>query len=307
MVAPLSTAVVLCTHDGERHVHALLDSVAAQTQPVDEIHIFDWASRDGTLAAIDRWRRDSQARSRLVAVHAMTTAPGPARSFLHALAAVADTSSAELLFIADQDDLWSPEKVAVATAEYQSSPFDLAHSDVQVFHESRGETVGSFYGGSSPFACAEHRPDYSVLITNPAIGMTMCVRRAWMSTVRPAFDLYWVMHDWALMILCWMQGGRLRYIPLPLVVYRQHDRNALGAAGTKPAWRKLKSLPAHVANVRQQLRSAQAAADLLHSPQRARTQVHRMQTRLAQARTAAASGALALRYRLMLSLSLLLL
>jgi glycosyltransferase involved in cell wall biosynthesis len=49
------TAVVICTHNGERFVREQLESIDEQSLPVGEIHIFDWNSSDGTVATVRRW------------------------------------------------------------------------------------------------------------------------------------------------------------------------------------------------------------------------------------------------------------
>jgi hypothetical protein len=300
------TAVVLCTHNGARHVGELLASIEGQCRAVDEVHVFDWASTDTTRDCIRRWMASGPAQ-RHTALHELDTAPGPGRSFLHALTLVARTSSADLVFIADQDDVWRHDKLERFIDEYLRQPFDVAHSDVEVLYESQSRRVASFYGQGGPFLQPEPEPAGSVLITNTAIGMTMCVRRSWVERASAAFMLEWVMHDWALVILCWLQGARRRFISAPLVTYRQHGANTLGAHDTRSFRHKLGGARRHVLAVRRQIRAAQQAAALLGCPAAAGQAVRGMDNRVRQALLAWRTRTLTPRYRCLLALSFLLL
>jgi glycosyltransferase involved in cell wall biosynthesis len=304
MVPRVRTAVVLCTHNGHAHVRELLQSIAAQTQEVDELHVFDWNSSDTTPRVIEDALRELGVQAD--GLHRMDTAPGPAASFIAAMLHVARHSHADLLLLADQDDVWVPTKVSVLVSTYQAEPFDLAHSDVRVVYESSGRIDPSFYGCGGPFVRARHEPPCTVLLTNPAVGMSMAVRRTWLEQIRePLGGHYWVMHDWALMILCWMQSGRLRYVEQPLVDYRQHESNLLGASKRTPLAGKFRSRRSHVANVKRQLDSAAASARNAGCSDAVQRTVLRMRGRLASAATLARAKVLTPKYRLLLGLSFL--
>jgi succinoglycan biosynthesis protein ExoA len=74
---PLSVAVVIPCRNEARSVGPLLDALAAQSLPPDEILIVDDQSTDDTAAIIERWRRDHS--SVLVRVVPGTgRGPGPA-------------------------------------------------------------------------------------------------------------------------------------------------------------------------------------------------------------------------------------
>ena len=300
-------AVIVCTHNGERFIAEQLDSIERQSAPVDELHVFDWNSTDGTATCIETWVCGTERRREITRFHAMSSAPGPARSFLHALDEVTRSSAAELILLADQDDVWATDKVRSFLQQYtgRTGAFDLAYSDVRVL-SADGEIVPTFYGRGSPYRRPGAPLDKSALLTNPAIGMTMCLRRAWLMQVRTAFDLYWLMHDWALLILAWLTGARVRYLDAPLVTYRQHGSNVLGAWAGRSLLSRALVVGRHVRNVRRQLQSALSAAVVLDVPQARTAELATLERRIARVRAAADSNLLSPRYRVLLALSFLL-
>lgn len=299
-------AVVLCAHNGARFIGEQLDSIAGQTRAVDELHVFDWRSSDETATIVSDWMAHASPAIADKLLHRMDAAPGPARSFLHALASVASTSGAELVFVSDQDDLWLPDKVRLFMDSYQGAdgPFDLAFSDVHVMRDSDRTEIPSFYGAGSPYRLPVEPADRSLLVTNPAVGMTMCVRREWLLRISSVFDLHWVMHDWALMLLCWATRGRARFIDRPLVRYRQHGGNALGAASARSVLSRAHHIRAHVAQLRRQISSVRDAAQRLDVAGDVVRTLDLAQSRLSQVKLAAGSRLLKPHYRAMLAGSL---
>lgn len=299
----LRTAVVMCTHNGARYVEEQLASIVQQTHPVDEVHVFDWRSSDGTAQIVQKWMNASGAKSMVTTLHAMEAAPGAARSFLHALEFVAGSSQADVIFLCDQDDIWLPQKVRTFVDSYRGAEggFDLAFSDVRILADADGHVIPTFYGAGSPYRRPKYLRDRSLLVTNPAIGMTMCVRREWIVRMSAAFGLYWIMHDWALMALCWLTGGRARYLDVPLVCYRQHENNTLGASVSRSILSRAGRIRSHVADVRRQIASICKAGEMLGMAADAAESLGQAPGKWHQARVAATSRTLTLRYRVLLS------
>ncbi len=296
-------AVVLCAHNGARFIEEQLNSLETQTRPVDEIIVYDWASTDATADIVERWRNTTRDRAVMTSLRRMKSAPGPARSFLHALGDVSHRKDLDLIFLCDQDDIWMSHKVATFLDLFATEGFDLAFSDAMVLQED-GSTLATFYGTGSPYRRPSGRTDESVLLTNPAVGMTMCIRREWLARVAECLNLYWIMHDWALMQLCWLTNGRLRFVDVPLVLYRQHDRNALGAAVSRSVMSRARKVGAHVRSIREQLISIGVASEALGDAVAMR--VPRLHGRVEQARVVWHSTLLTAKYRLLLSAALLL-
>ena len=102
--------VLLCSHNGAHFIAQQIASIRAQSRPVDVIHVFDHASDDGTRAVLEQVASQPGAPLEL---HWQVDSPGPAMSFFRAIGHLASRVDADDgIFLADQDDVWLPGKVA---------------------------------------------------------------------------------------------------------------------------------------------------------------------------------------------------
>ena len=136
-----------------------------------------------------------------------------------------------LVALADQDDIWHPERLDSCLqrmkCEQASSP-DLpllVHSNLRVVHSNGNETAPSFmtYQGLDPRRVSLG----AQLVSNTVTGCTSLLNMALLRRALPV-PKEAVMHDWWLSLVA-AAFGRLCYIDRPLVDYRQHGRNTIGA------------------------------------------------------------------------------
>lgn len=226
--------VILCAHNGVQFLEAQLASIMEQQRPVDVVHLFDFASGDGTpdlarrLAA--RWPR--------LEVNEVDHAPGVTLSFFHAFRQIEPLcGQGDLIFLSDQDDVWLPQKVAAICARLEAERTDagerlLLFHDVQICDDALRTIEPSYYRNRRYHA--PHRIDRKLLlITNPVIGHTIALTKPLLSlavaSLRPR---HYAMHDWALVLLA-EYTGKLVYVDAALGLYRQHAGNVLGAASRR--------------------------------------------------------------------------
>jgi hypothetical protein len=103
----------------------------------------------------------------------------------------------------------------------------LVHSDLAVADERLNVRHSSFLRGQR----LRHpgRPLATLAVQNFATGCTMLANRALLEAALP-IPAEAVMHDWWLALIA-AGTGRILFDPTPLVLYRQHDRNTIGAVG----------------------------------------------------------------------------
>lgn len=222
--------VVVCTHNGVQFLEAQLASIMGQNRPVDVVHVFDFASVDGTRDLLEclaqRWPT--------LDVRMVAHAPGVTLSFFHAFAQIMpECGSDDVIFLSDQDDIWLPDKTnrmldCMANARAQSDDRVLVFHDVQICDEMLRPIQQSYYEGTS-FRLPRDLAPERVLIANPVIGHTVAVTKPLLKLalvcLRPE---YYVMHDWALVLLA-TYTGKIVYLNDRLGLYRQHEANILGA------------------------------------------------------------------------------
>jgi glycosyltransferase involved in cell wall biosynthesis len=133
-----SFGVVVASYRGERWLRAQLESILAQTSPVDEIVVSDDGSDDGTVELAREVLADAEARGiRTVVAHN----PGP-RGVVGNVANALGLARADLVALADQDDVWRADKVARMRTVFATRPeLALVHSDARLVDEA-GEPLG---------------------------------------------------------------------------------------------------------------------------------------------------------------------
>lgn len=142
---------------------------------------------------------------------------------------------ADIIFLSDQDDVWLPTKMLdqirqIEELEYKygkDKPI-LVHSDLVVVNERLKQIHPSFmrYQG---LAHEPGEPLRVLLVQNFITGCATAVNRPLLNLAVPVPHIV-VMHDWWLG-LCAGACGQIGYISTPTVLYRQHERNEIGAQG----------------------------------------------------------------------------
>ena len=122
-------SVAMATYDGERFLPEMLESLAAQTRLPDELVVRDDGSTDRSLDVVHAFAAHAPFPVRVLHSDGHL---GYAQNFVAASAAC----TGDLLFFADQDDSWRPEKLeTVARAVSRrdvaavSHDFTLADAD----------------------------------------------------------------------------------------------------------------------------------------------------------------------------------
>jgi glycosyltransferase involved in cell wall biosynthesis len=111
----LKLSIAMATYNGARYLQEQLDSIAAQQRLPDELVVCDDASTDETVEILERFAERAPFP---VHVHRNERNLGYVANFGKALS----LASGDLVFLADQDDVWFPQKLAVFEARAQAEP-----------------------------------------------------------------------------------------------------------------------------------------------------------------------------------------
>jgi len=98
------TSIAMATYDGQDHLEGQLESFLAQTRPPDELVVCDDGSQDETLAILESFAARAPFAVR---VERNSRRLGSTQNFERAVG----LCTGEIIFLADQDDLWLPEKI----------------------------------------------------------------------------------------------------------------------------------------------------------------------------------------------------
>lgn len=219
-------SVALATYNGTPHLPEFLASLEAQTWPNLEVVVSDDGSTDGTPDLLQSYR--GPLRIRVVAAGERV---GIARNFERAMAGC----EGEFITLADQDDVWAPEKIADAVAALQAvaarrgadTPA-LAFCDIELVDARLACLSRSLFHITTKSANAARLRDF--LLSNHIPGCSMLLNRAAVERALPMPPQV-VMHDWWLAMVA-AAFGEIVHVAKPHLKYRQHGGNAVGAAAT---------------------------------------------------------------------------
>lgn len=229
MMKPPLVDLLLATYNGARHLPAQLDSILGQTHQNFRLLVSDDGSRDETLAVLSRY--EERFAGRLIVLPNPAPGRGTVCNFENLMQACLSDGLADWAAFCDQDDVWLPRKVEAALAAMQSLEARVGreapcvvHSDLVVVDEALNVIHPSFAGHQrlDPAHCSAT----SLLSINQVTGCAMMVNRALLQAALP-LPASAIMHDWWCALLAG-SGGR-SFLSEPLILYRQHGANQLGA------------------------------------------------------------------------------
>ena len=229
----LTISVAMCTCNGEVYLREQLDSILAQTLPPNELIVCDDVSADGTLAILDEFKQRSPFP---VTIIANQNRVGVCKNFQNAI----ERCSGDIIFLADQDDVWLPCKFATVMAAFDSSPrCGYVFSNAELIDE-QGRGIGSDLWTSISFDKKEQYrysagDQLNVMLkkwfTLP-YGMTMAFRAVFKSKLTPFERSSATAHDTWISLALTSMGAYGVALPSLLVKYRQHPKQ-LASAGKR--------------------------------------------------------------------------
>lgn len=216
--------IILCTYNPRtEYLREQLASIAAQTHPDWTCHLLDDRSSPESLALTQAAIRDDPR---------FTLFPGAQRvGVFHNFERGLELTppGMDLICYCDQDDAWEPDKLAVLALECADPGVSLAHSDLKLVDSSGREVHPSCFAFER--RNVEHVDLATLMVRNCVTGCTAAFRADLVPRLlpfprqgpHPAFH-----HDlWTALIAA--QFGRFAVVRRPLVRYRQHGANVIGA------------------------------------------------------------------------------
>ena len=216
--------ILLATYNGERYLREQLDSLFHQDYKNWIIRACDDASTDGTYKILEEYKEKYPDKFILAKNEAGF---GSAKTnFMHLIC----SSTCDYVMCCDQDDIWLPNKIsmtlqAMKENEQQEAPV-LVHTDLKVVDSELNILSESFFEHSN------FRKEFQlneILIQNFVTGCTMMMNRHLVNLMRRVHDCeHILMHDWLASVLA-TGVGKVVFVDMPTMLYRQHTINSVGA------------------------------------------------------------------------------
>lgn len=214
--------ILMATYNGARFLAAQLESLATQTHRNWSLIVSDDGSRDGTMDILHAFDRAHPGR-----ILHLVEGPrlgSPAQNFMSLL--TRQNLPNGMVALADQDDVWLPQKLARAVDHLVGCP----------------QTLPCIYASESILTDAnlkhlrqkpnpQAQPNFrNALVQNLFAGHSTVLNAAALSLVQEVGTPRNIaFHDWWLYQLVAGAGGTCLLDPARTVLYRQHGSNAFGA------------------------------------------------------------------------------
>lgn len=241
-------SVVLCTWNGARWLPDLLDSLARQHHLPDQLVVQDDASTDGSVELVAAW---ADGVPFPVEIEVNAERLGSTRNFERALA----RSRGQIVALADQDDLWYPEKLARLAEVLDEDPIlTLTFSDADLLDEQGrplGRSLWSSRGTARFLAGHEVVPGPMFARRALSTGCTMAVRRRAVEAALPFPDALDdpeapMRHDrWLSLVAAAV--GTVRALPDRLLGFRVHPAQQTGVLTSRQLADRLRQAAAAAA------------------------------------------------------------
>ncbi len=219
-----SIIVVLSVYNGNKYLQKQIDSFSSQSHTSFYLIARDDGSSDKSKEILVSNGIDLLSSDRNVGVK---------KSFSFLLEHALKKTNSEYFMFSDQDDIWDDKKIEKTfnkmkemESKYPNMPL-LVHTDLEVVDENLKTIANSFwhFENIDPSYNAFNR----LLMQNTITGCTVMINRKLAELALPIPDEA-IMHDWWIGLVASM-FGKIAYVNEPLIKYRQHGGNSIGAKG----------------------------------------------------------------------------
>jgi rhamnosyltransferase len=224
-----SICILMATYNGARYVQEQILSIQQQTIRGWILLIRDDGSTDDTLPLVDKL---AEKDDRIIVLRdSEGPSLGAAQNFGRLIQAGLETSS-DIFFLCDQDDMWEPNKLRRQSQYFPDRGREpaslLVHSDLSVVDERLLPVHPSMIAHMALDIHPSHPFTY-LLSRNFVTGCATAGNRHLLEDALP-IPANAIMHDWWLALVAAMNGV-IEFVDEPLIKYRQHSSNTIGAKG----------------------------------------------------------------------------
>jgi glycosyltransferase involved in cell wall biosynthesis len=213
-------SVALCTYNGAKYIDEQLQSIIDQDHPPQEIIVVDDQSTDNTIDILNKWRDNFP---HLFKIFINEKNVGFDKNFEKAIS----FCSGELISIADQDDIWMKDKLALLAACFTNPKVTLAHGASLTLKNGK---LHYFSGQLRRYKLFEGSDSRKLFLLNQLSGHNIVFRKTLLLTAMPIPDNMY--YDWWLAVNATAQG-EVCAVKKYLVHHRKHGQNAFFSKNRK--------------------------------------------------------------------------
>lgn len=227
-----TVCILMAIYNGERYIKEQIDSILTQSYSNWILYIRDDGSCDNTMSIIKKYIQKYP--EQIFLLEDSLSSQNVKENFNILLQSV---PKFDYYMFADQDDVWEKNKISVlldrilkAGSQKITNPL-LVYCDLKVV-DSNLNTIHSSFMEYSNLILKDENQFQQLLLFNVAPGCSMMFNHALREKIsRIPKECH--MHDWWVILVANILG-EIIFVPKPLVLYRQHEHNVLGASNATP-------------------------------------------------------------------------
>lgn len=218
-----TVSVAIATFRAKEFLRDQLVSIWQQTRPAMEIVIYDDASPDDTNAYIEGLQRESPIPMRIFRSQRNR---GSSATFIAAIQAC----QGDWIALADQDDVWLPQKLETLVSTAESKHYDAIFSDAELVSANLTHLHQRLWSNSRFSRAMQRafvRDQFATLLRyNVVTGATLLFNARFKQAIGSEIPIGWIHDYWIALVIA--AQGMLGFSEQALILYRQHGNNQIG-------------------------------------------------------------------------------
>lgn len=205
--------ILLATYNGAKYLDVQIASIVTQTYQNWNLYIHDDGSSDNTVAIIKKWEKLD---SRIHFIDDEAKHLGPGNNFFHLL----QFCKSEYICFCDQDDFWFENKLSEYIDFISNRDKNIPFCCIFSCYLWNKEYI-------KPFLHDKAITLSRILFTGGTQGCSIVFNHALLEKAKCLIKNNIYLHDYVIVLLGVLFGG-VEYVPMKLMLYRQHDANVTG-------------------------------------------------------------------------------
>ena len=220
----MKISVCMGTYNGEKYILQQLQTIYEQSRKSDEVILCDDGSKDDTVKIIRKFIQEKHLQE-CWTLYENEVNKGYPNNFYYAMS----LCSGDVVFLADQDDLWHKDKIKILTEHLE------ANEDAKCVcckFELVDEAGANIHTMMAPTSSGESKTARQVTIEDVFYkcewpGMVMAYRNDWYKAWAPAEGETEIPHDFLVCARAAEEGGFVQ-LDESLAYHRRHENNTGG-------------------------------------------------------------------------------
>ena len=213
--------ILMATYNGEKYIEEQINSILNQTYTNFRLVICDDCSTDNTYKLLKKIASDDDR----IVIYKNEKNLGYIKNFEKLLGMV----ESEYFMLSDQDDIWYETKIEDSFRLLKKENADLVFTDLEVVDEELNTQNISFNKLMGYRRKILRCKDYNmVYLYNIVTGCTILAKSKYLSNILPLPNNKNLIHDHYIPLVISLSGGKIQYVDIPTIKYRQHTNNQVG-------------------------------------------------------------------------------